>query len=205
MKRGKLTKTYSKDSKALKTFDGKIGDVAESAKGEGWSQITFNAGKKAEEVFQVKNGQLTEAKRGGNRAPAPRLVCIVTGHGRNTSLQYLQEKADRLGVDVPTLHANYISKTAMTQLNKGKSLAEVREEFASKNPEMELAVIDDATLAVARGINGKQKAPKKEEPAVAPAPAEEPAEMSVVNQLDAEIAAEINEEVNAEELEPEMV
>lgn len=48
----------------------------------------------------------------------PKLVCLMTGKERNTSMEYLNKKANSLGVNVEDIVSCYISKTPLTLLRK---------------------------------------------------------------------------------------
>jgi hypothetical protein len=63
---------------------------------------------------------------------SPRLTCIVTGRGRPTTYDYLQKKANRLGVSVAQLQTNYISREAVTQINAGSTAADLAERYGNK-------------------------------------------------------------------------
>ncbi len=63
---------------------------------------------------------------------SPRLTCIVTGRGRPTTYDYLQKKANRLGVSVAQLQTNYVSREAVTQINAGSTAADLAERYGNK-------------------------------------------------------------------------
>ena len=48
----------------------------------------------------------------------PKLVCLMSGKERNTSMEYLNKKASSLGVNVDDIVSCYISKTPLTLLRK---------------------------------------------------------------------------------------
>lgn len=48
----------------------------------------------------------------------PKLVCMMTGKERVTNMEYLNKKADNLGVEVSDIVNCYISKTPLTLLKK---------------------------------------------------------------------------------------
>lgn len=57
---------------------------------------------------------------------APVLTCIISGQSRKTSYNYLQSKADRLGVSSEWLLSNYVSKYICSQLRAGRPLSDLR-------------------------------------------------------------------------------
>lgn len=85
-------------------------------------------------------------------AKTPTLTCIVTGKSRQSTNQYLEEKASRLGASIEDVIAHYICKDAMKMLNAGKTLEEVQSTLGVTG------VTVDADI-LARGImlNGKKK------------------------------------------------
>lgn len=56
------------------------------------------------------------------RVICPKLVDIVTGASRVTNRNYLNDKAERLGVTVDELVANYVSKSTLALLRGGDRL-----------------------------------------------------------------------------------
>ena len=64
---------------------------------------------------------------------SPRLTCIVTGKGRPTTYDYLQKKANRLGVSVTELQTQYVSREAVTQINSGTTAAALAERYGTKS------------------------------------------------------------------------
>jgi len=82
----------------------------------------------------------------------PTLTCLVTGKSRQSTNQYLQEKAERLGTSMEDVTAHYICKDAMKLLNAGKSLTEVQEALGITGVE-----VDAEKLARGIMLNGKKK------------------------------------------------
>ena len=64
-----------------------------------------------------------------NTAKNPHLFCKITGKSRPTTWAYLNDKANRLGVDADMLINNYVSREAITQLLDGASVEEIRSRF----------------------------------------------------------------------------
>lgn len=83
----------------------------------------------------------------------PYLTCIVTEIQRPTTIKYLENKAQKLGVKVNELTNNYISKPAMTLLNRGMQLEQVRKALdvtqASK--------VTSSKLDKAMDLNGRKR------------------------------------------------
>lgn len=159
MKRARI-KINSKSNKTVKAHEGEIGDVT-SYDENGQSTVVFKNG----DEVTVKSSLLEEAKRGGRKkgsGKTPILRCIITGSERNTSLEYLNDKAERLGVDVDTVVNNYINKSAMVLLRKGEALTDIRRKL---NATIDTP-ISDADLTYAMSLNGKQAKAKTEEAAV---------------------------------------
>ena len=85
-------------------------------------------------------------------AKTPTLTCIVTGKSRQSTNQYLEEKASRLGASVDDVITHYICKDAMKMLNAGKSLSEVQEALGVTG-----VTVDTEILARGIQLNGKKK------------------------------------------------
>lgn len=62
------------------------------------------------------NTQKRRGRPAGSGNPTLKLTCLVTGATRATNMKYLQAKADRLGVTVDEIVANYVSKAGLKQL-----------------------------------------------------------------------------------------
>ena len=78
------------------------------------------------------------------------LTCNVTGTKRVTNKVYLGRKADRLGIDVPTLRKYYVSKAALLDLKSG--IAERGEEAVAEG-----LGTDIETVRAYVTYNGKNK------------------------------------------------
>jgi diketogulonate reductase-like aldo/keto reductase len=90
---------------------------------------------------------------------SPRLTCIVTGRGRPTTYDYLQKKANRLGVSVAQLQTNYISREAVTQINAGTTAADLAERYG--NESFAKTWPKDKTLEEVIALNSRGKAGKR--------------------------------------------
>ena len=90
---------------------------------------------------------------------SPRLTCIVTGKGRPTTYDYLQKKANRLGVSVAQLQTNYISREAVTQINAGTTAADLAERYG--NESFAKTWPKDKTLEEVIALNSRGKAGKR--------------------------------------------
>jgi len=69
---------------------------------------------------------MTNTTKGGNNmsnttksAKTPVLTCLVTKTNRNTNMEYLQNKAERAGVTVEEIIANYVSREVLKNLRRG--------------------------------------------------------------------------------------
>ena len=82
----------------------------------------------------------------------PYLTCIVTENQRPTTIKYLENKADKLGVTVDELRANYISKPAMSLLNKGMTVDEARKVLSIRN----VSRVSKSQLHEAMTLNGRK-------------------------------------------------
>ena len=100
--------------------------------------------------------QLTVKKKPKN-TKQPYLTCIITENQRPTTIKYLESKADKLGVTVDALRANYISKPAMTLLNKGMSVDEARDALKIKDA----SKVSKRRLDEAMMLNGRKRVPVK--------------------------------------------
>ena len=90
---------------------------------------------------------------------SPRLTCIVTGRGRPTTYDYLQKKANRLGVSVAQLQTNYVSREAVTQINAGTTAADLAERYGNKT--FTETWPKDKTLEEVIALNSRGKAGKR--------------------------------------------
>jgi len=90
---------------------------------------------------------------------SPRLTCIVTGKGRPTTYDYLQKKANRLGVSVTELQTQYVSREAVTQINSGTTAAALAERYGNK--EFESNWPKGKTLEEVIALNSRGKAGKR--------------------------------------------
>ena len=90
---------------------------------------------------------------------SPRLTCIVTGKGRPTTYDYLQKKANRLGVSVAQLQTNYVSREAVTQINAGTTAADLAERYGNKT--FTETWPKDKTLEEVIALNSRGKAGKR--------------------------------------------
>ena len=90
---------------------------------------------------------------------SPRLTCIVTGKGRPTTYDYLQKKANRLGVSVAQLQTNYVSREAVTQINAGTTAADLAERYG--NESFAKTWPKNKTLEVVIALNSRGKAGKR--------------------------------------------
>lgn len=90
---------------------------------------------------------------------SPRLTCIVTGRGRPTTYDYLQKKANRLGVSVAQLQTNYVSREAVTQINAGSTAADLAERYG--NESFAKTWPKDKTLEEVIALNSRGKAGKR--------------------------------------------
>lgn len=63
------------------------------------------------------NTQKRRGRPAGSGNPTLKLTCLVTGATRATNMKYLQAKAERLGVTVDEIVANYVSKAGLKQLD----------------------------------------------------------------------------------------
>jgi hypothetical protein len=80
----------------------------------------------------------TEGKRRGRPVgtgnPMLKLICQVTGKPRATNQNYLNAKANRLGVSVEDIINNYVSKEGLKQLQEDTSTdPETREKLVRLN------------------------------------------------------------------------
>ena len=83
-------------------------------------------------------GRAKEGKRRGRPAgsgnPALKLICQITGKVRATNQNYLNSKANRLGVTVDEIINNYVSKQGLKQLQADTNLkADNREQLLRHN------------------------------------------------------------------------
>jgi len=69
---------------------------------------------------------MTNITKGGNNmnnitksAKTPVLTCLVTKTFRNTNMEYIQNKAERAGVSVDEIIANYVSREVLKNLRRG--------------------------------------------------------------------------------------
>jgi len=90
---------------------------------------------------------------------SPKLTCIVTGKSRPTTYDYLQKKANRLGVSVTELQTQYVSREAVTQINSGTTAAALAERYGNK--EFESTWPKGKTLEEVIAMNSRGKAGKR--------------------------------------------
>ena len=127
----------------------------------GWTcQTIESAERRFDELITNKPSaevvQLTVKKKPKN-TKQPYLTCIITENQRPTTIKYLESKADKLGVTVDALRANYISKPAMTLLNKGMSVNEARDALKIKGA----SKVSKKRLDEAMMLNGRKRVPVK--------------------------------------------
>jgi len=82
--------------------------------------------------------RVTESKRRGRPSgsgnPLLKLVCQVTGKTRATNQNYLNAKANRLGISVEEIINNYVSKEGLKQLQNDTSMnIQAREQLLQLN------------------------------------------------------------------------
>ena len=90
---------------------------------------------------------------------SPKLTCIVTGKSRPTTYDYLQKKANRLGVSVTELQTHYVSREAVTQINSGTAAADLAERYGNKT--FESTWPEGKTLEEVIAVNSRGKAGKR--------------------------------------------
>ena len=123
----------------------------------GWTcQTIEGADRKFDELLTNKPSQevvkLT-VKRKPKNTKQPYLTCIVTENQRPTTIKYLENKADKLGVTVDVLRSSYISKQAMSLLNKGMTVDEARKALNVKRA----SKISKSQLQEAMALNGRKR------------------------------------------------
>ena len=123
----------------------------------GWTCTSMDsAEKKFKELLRggsVKEVvQLTVRKKPKNTTQ-PYLTCVVTEVQRPTTIKYLESKAQKLEASVEDLILNYISKPAMTLLNRGMSLDEARATLNIKNA----SKVSKSKLDKAMKLNGRKR------------------------------------------------
>ena len=87
----------------------------------------------------------------------PYLTCIVTEVQRPTTVKYLENNADKLGVNVADLKLNYISKPAMTLLKRGMTADKAREALNIKGAQK----LSGSRLSKAMVLNGRKQSTVK--------------------------------------------
>ena len=123
----------------------------------GWTCTSMeNAEKKFKELLcggSVKEVVKLTVRKKPTNTTQPYLTCVVTEVQRPTTIKYLESKAQKLGASVEDLILNYISKPAMTLLNRGMSLDEARTTLNIKNA----SKISKSKLDKAMRLNGRKR------------------------------------------------
>lgn len=93
---------------------------------------TIKLERKADGTVVRAEGAKRRGRPAGSGNPALKLTCVITGTTRATNQNYLNAKADRLGVAVEQIIANYVSKTGLKQLANDNTVDATRKEFLQK-------------------------------------------------------------------------
>jgi len=93
---------------------------------------TIKLERKANGTVVRAEGSKRRGRPAGSGNPSLKLTCVITGTTRATNQNYLNAKANRIGVTVEQILANYVSKTGLKQLANDTAMDATRKEFLLK-------------------------------------------------------------------------